>query len=170
MEKEQWEQGSRRRGRAGSCGQRGNPGLCGGELGKELLTANFRARFRREEIPRRLPCGWKFPQRCLKVSIHEVMNDDVPVLAGRSPERDVGWRDQQDTGQQGGFPVCTLPALDGSRVHRDKPLVPRERTWQSPQKALTCRKSLSVIPKFAFVMKFFFFFPMNFSFFFFLTL
>ena len=118
------ESGSGRRGRAGSCGQRGNHGLCNGELGKELLTANFRARFRREEIPRRLPCGWKFPQRCLKVSIHEVMNDDVPVLAGLSPERDMGWRDRQDTGQQGGFPVCTLPALDGSKVHRDKPLVP----------------------------------------------
>lgn len=95
------------------------------------------------------------------------MKDDVPVLAGLSPERDVGWRDQQDTGHQGGFPVCTLPALDGSGVHRDKPLVPQERAWRSPQKGLTCRKSLTVIPEFAFVMKFFFFF---YEFFFFLTL
>lgn len=30
-------------------------GLCDSKFGEELLTASFRARFRREKIPRRLP-------------------------------------------------------------------------------------------------------------------
>lgn len=63
----------------GTLGQRD------GQSGKELLTAGFRARLRREEIPRRLPCGWKPPRLCLTVSMHRVMNEDVPVLAGPRP-------------------------------------------------------------------------------------
>lgn len=33
----------------------GTLGLSDGKFGEELLTATFRARFRREKIPRRLP-------------------------------------------------------------------------------------------------------------------
>ena len=87
----------------------GTVGLCDGKLGKELLTAGFRTRFRREEIPRRLPCGWKSPQPCLNISLHEVMDEDVLVLAGRSPEKDTGSGHQRDAGQQRGFPVSILP-------------------------------------------------------------
>lgn len=103
----------------------GTVGLCDGKLGKELLTASFRIRFRREEIPRRLPCGWKSPHPCLNISLHEVMNEDVLVLAGRSPERDMGSGHQRDTGQQGGFPVSTLPTPGRKPSPQDKPLVPR---------------------------------------------
>lgn len=35
--------------------RQGTMGLCDGQFGEELLTATFRARFRREKIPRRLP-------------------------------------------------------------------------------------------------------------------
>lgn len=63
-------------------------GLRDGKFGKEPLTASFRARFRGEEIPRRLSCGWKSPKSCLKVSMHGVRNEDVLVLAGLGPAAD----------------------------------------------------------------------------------
>lgn len=66
----------------------GSVGLCDGKLGRRAADSQLPARFRKEEIPRRLPCGWKSPESSFKVSIHRVMNEDVPVLAGPCPERD----------------------------------------------------------------------------------
>lgn len=55
------EKGPRGSGEAGeeegqeAVAREGTVGLCDGQFGEELLTATFRARFRREKIPRRLP-------------------------------------------------------------------------------------------------------------------
>lgn len=62
-----------------------------GKFGKELLAASFRATFRGEEIPRRLPCGWKSPTSYLKVSMPRARNEDVLVPAGLGPEAET-WR------------------------------------------------------------------------------
>lgn len=123
MEKEQrGSRGSGRRGRAGSCGQRGNHGLCDGELGKRLLTANFRARFRRRNSEK--AALWlEIPQRCLKVSMHEVMNDGVPVLVGLSPEREI-WGGGIDKIQVSRWFPSLYTAAGWKQSHRDKPLVP----------------------------------------------
>lgn len=65
----------------------------------------------------------EIPQRCLKVSIHEVMNDDVPVLVGLSPERDMGWKiDKIQVNKVVSQSVHCPLWID--KVHRDKPLVP----------------------------------------------